>query len=209
MAEPREIREAVDPIAAFVARIEAVNRLDRDEGTRGVYQVWHDAGWPQRHSLNARFGVETPFPQGFIHVADVQAGSLGQAVARTTDAGNILAGDGSWQPWEHKEGVQALVMRPYSRDTDAGDVIVDPRGRPHRYDGRGFRVVERAVQSLPSPGELAEDRGGPEPPGQGPERGRLGGGREGNSAGPPEENDDLERLVSISAGRRRLFPVLE
>jgi hypothetical protein len=74
---------------------------DREDG-RGVYQVWHDAGWPERSGLNARFGVETPFPRGFIHVADVQAASLGQAVSLTTDAGNILDPDGDvpWQPWE-------------------------------------------------------------------------------------------------------------
>src|SRR5438132_3606079 len=121
------------------------------EGGRGVYQVWHDAGWPERAALNARFGVETPFSGGFIHVADVQAASLGQAVALTTDAGDILDPDGAvpWQPWERKEGVRALVPRPYTRDTDAGDVIVDPRGQAHRYDGRGFSAIEAAGQALP------------------------------------------------------------
>jgi hypothetical protein len=130
---------------------------DRDSGI-GVYQVWHDAGWPERAGLNARFGVETPFPAGFLHVADVQASGLGQAAALTSDAGDILDPDGAvpWQPWESKAGVRPIIPRPFTRDTDAGDVIVDPHGRAHRYDGRGFRAIEGAAKQH---GPDAADRG--------------------------------------------------
>ena len=109
----------------------------------GGYQVWHDAGWPERAVLNARFGMETPFPQGFIHVADVEAASLHQAVSLTTSDTDP---DG-WKPklWIENEGVQPRVRLSLLRDTDTGDVIVDPRGgaplrrprlRRDRSDGR-------------------------------------------------------------------------
>jgi hypothetical protein len=148
---------------------------DRGAGI-GVYQVWHDAGWPERAGLNARFGVETPFPQGFLHVADVQAASLGHAVALTGGAGYIPgpSGDVSWEPWEMNPGVRALSPLPQTRDTDAGDVIVDPQGRAHRYDGLGFRAIAAEDRPLPTPGDIADGRPGPHAPG--PERG-LGGGR--------------------------------
>ena len=132
----------------------------------GGYQVWHDAGWPERAVLNARFGVETPFPQGFIHVADVEAASLHQAVSLTTsdtDPDNPAG----WMPrlWIENEGVQPQVRHSLLRDTTAGDVIVDPQGRPHRYDGRGFSEVEATAKpSLPSPGEPAESMAYDSPP---------------------------------------------
>jgi hypothetical protein len=52
--------------------------------------------------------------------------------------------------------VRAKIPRPFTRDTDAGDVIVDPQGRAHGYDGRGFRAIEASGPSPPSPGEIAE-----------------------------------------------------
>jgi hypothetical protein len=139
-------------------------RADRGAGS-GVYQVWHDAGWPERASLNARFGVETPFPQGFIHVADVEAANLGQAVALTGGAGYLPGPGGvSWEPWEMNPGVRALAPLPQTRDTDAGDVIVDPQGRAHRYDGLGFRAIAAEDRPLPTPADIADGHPGPHAP---------------------------------------------
>ena len=101
--------------------------------------------------------METPFPQGFIHVADVEAASLHQAVSLTTSDTDT---DG-WKPklWIENGGVQPRVRLSLLRDTDTGDVIVDPRGRAHRYDGQGFGEIEAtAGQSLPSPGAIADER---------------------------------------------------
>jgi hypothetical protein len=132
-------------LAAGRERLPETPAADREAGP-GVYQVWHDAGWPQRAGLNVRFGVETPFPQGFLHVADVEADSLGQAVALTGGAGYLPGPDGglSWEPWETNPGVRAWALLSQTRDTERGDVIVDPRGNAHRYDGRGFRAIEAA-----------------------------------------------------------------
>jgi hypothetical protein len=146
---------------------------DRGAGS-GVYQVWHDAGWPERAGLNARFGVETPFPAGYIHVADVEADNLGQAVALTGGAGYLPGpgGDVSWEPWEMNPGVRAFAPLPQTRDTAAGDVVVDPQGRAHRYDGLGFRAIPAEDRPLPTPA----DDGRPGPHAPGPERG-MGRGR--------------------------------
>jgi hypothetical protein len=188
MAEPREARGAGDPVA--------------------VYQVWHDAGWPERASLNARFGVETPFPQGFLHVADVQAASLGQAVALTTGGGDSRepGGAGSWRPWETKAGVRALAPLAQTRDTERGDVIVDPQGQPYRYDGGGFTAIEAAGPALPSPGEIAAASG---PDGTARPIDALLGGRgrivvwgvEDVLAARPELNEEQAKAVLDRAGR--------
>jgi hypothetical protein len=152
-------------------------RMQADRGAGiGVYQVWHDAGWPERAGLNARFGVETPFPAGYIHAADVEADSLGQAVALTGGAAYVPGPDGglSWEPWESNPGVRSWALLSQTRDTAAGDVIVDPQGRAHRYDGLGFRAIAAEDRPLPTPADIADGRPGPQAPG--PERG-LGRGR--------------------------------
>ena len=135
---------------------------------KGTYQVWQDRGWPQSR-INQMLGGWPPsrFPEEYVHVANVQAEGLDQAVALTTDTGDFLAGDGQlpWQPWSSKEGVQALVKRPFARDTDIGDVIVDPQGQAHRVEGKGFSAIGATRAHIPSPGEIADDDrlGSPEP----------------------------------------------
>jgi hypothetical protein len=100
---------------------------------------------------------------GYAHVASVEARDLQHAVELT------VHGDRAW--WENPE-VKASVTG--SRSTAADDVIVDPQGRAYRFEGhRSFREVEAAILPLPSPGEIAQGQGGPEPPG--PERGKNRG----------------------------------
>lgn len=67
---------------------------------------------------------------------------LREAVELATDRGNLLAhlaGDGEYQPWSENKGVQPLVVS--SRDTDQGDVVVDPQGQAYRIKQAGFEVV--------------------------------------------------------------------
>jgi hypothetical protein len=77
------------------------------------------------------------FPADYVHVADVQANGLRQAVQITTDTGSIF--DGSLIPWEKSEGVRS--MGHINRDTDAGDVIVDPQGRAYRVGDGHFEEI--------------------------------------------------------------------
>jgi hypothetical protein len=119
----------------------------------------------------------------------VQAGSLEEAVHLTTSTGRALHGD--HQPWDGNPGVISYTPKPFvPRDTDAGDVIVDPQGMAHRYDGRGFSEIEVAAKPrLPSPGAIANgaQSGGKRPssPGGIPE------GRD--SAQSPEPGNGTER----------------
>ena len=108
-----------------------------------TYTVWHDRGWPQSR-INQMLGGWSPsrFPEDYVHVANVQANGLREAVELTTDRGNLLAhlaGDGEYQPWSENKGVQPLVVS--SRDTDQGDVVVDPQGQAYRIKQAGFEVV--------------------------------------------------------------------
>jgi hypothetical protein len=114
------------------------------------------------------------FAQDYFHAADVQPGSLEEAVHLTTSTGRTLHGD--HQPWDGNPGVISYTPKPFvPRDTDAGDVIVDPQGKAHRYDGRGFSEIEAAAKPrLPSPADIAHGQDRPEMPeaGDGTERGR-------------------------------------
>jgi hypothetical protein len=109
-------------------------------GTK-TYQVWHDRGWPQSR-IDQKLGGAPPsrFPSDYFHAADVQANSLREAVERTTSKGHLLKGD--HEPWSRNAGVQSHTPPPFvPRDTDKGDVIVDPQGRAYRVEKRGFREI--------------------------------------------------------------------
>jgi hypothetical protein len=125
---------------------------DRD----GQYQVWHDRAWPQSR-IDQILGGEPPlrFPEDYFHAADVKAGSLQEAVELTTSKGHVLKGD--HQPWDGYRDVRSYTPKPFvPRDTDAGDVIVDPEGTAYRYDGRGFGKLDVAVESPSSFRESAD-----------------------------------------------------
>ncbi len=106
------------------------------------YQVWHDAGWPQSR-INQMLGGWPPsrFPEDYIHVANVQANGLRETVQMTTDKGSFL--EGNEIPWERKRGVESLGHPRFKqRDTDRGDVIVDPQGRAYRVEKDSFSEIE-------------------------------------------------------------------
>ena len=142
--------------------------------TGAEHQVWHDRGWPQSR-LDQMLGGCPPsaFPADYFHAADVRAGSLREAVQLTTSEGHLL--NGGHQPWDTNKDVRSYTPKPFvPRDTDTGDVIVDPQGVAYRVEGHGFNEVKATEQPLPSPGELAkDDYSGPESPG--PERGHNPG----------------------------------
>src|SRR5262249_34865037 len=113
-----------------------------------TYQVWHDAGWPQSR-LNQMLGGWPPsrFPEDYVHVANVRANGLREAVELTTDRGSLLtelAGEGKYQPWSENKQVQPLVIS--TRDTDQGDVVVDSHGQAYRVNQGRFEEL-----GLPSP----------------------------------------------------------
>ncbi len=130
---------------------------------RGEFQVWHDRGWPQSR-LDQMLGSTPPssFPQDYFHAADVEAGSLREAVGLTTGKGSVLTGDEV--PWEGNPGVQSHTPKPFvPRNTDAGDVIVDPEGKAHRYDGQGFSEIafgrdDRRIADDAAPCAVSEQR---------------------------------------------------
>jgi hypothetical protein len=126
-----------------------------DVPANGRYQVWQDRGWPQSRIEQIFGGSPSRFPEDFVHVANVQAESLDEAVALTTDTGSILAPSGH-VAWQGKEGVQALLEPPFSRDTDVGDVIVGPNGRAFRVEREGFAEITGG-RPRTSPGEIADD----------------------------------------------------
>jgi hypothetical protein len=108
-----------------------------------TYQVWHDAGWPQSR-LNQMLGGWPPsrFPEEYVHVANVQANGLREAVELTTHRGDLLdelAGKGNYHRWDDNKAVQPLVVSP--RDTDQGDVVVDPHGQAYRLKRSGFEEL--------------------------------------------------------------------
>src|SRR5262249_32937538 len=114
--------------------LEKGSHVERQYGNPKIYEVWHDKGWPESRIAQATGieGGEGSFPADYVHVANVQANSLRQAVEITTDTGGIIDDPRQWQPWEKNEGVEALVTAP--RDTVPGDVIVDPQGQPYRVE---------------------------------------------------------------------------
>ena len=176
---------------------------------RGEYQVWHDRGWPQSR-IDQMLGGWPPsqFPQDYFHAADVQADSVLEAVQLTTGNGHVLKGD--HQRWDDHQGVRSHTPKTFvPRDTDKGDVIVDPQGKAHRYDGPGFREVEAAARQplpFPSPGAIADEgehqldlatTGGT---GQGeaehvrlPSPGEIAEGRDGSEMPGPERGPDKGR----------------
>jgi hypothetical protein len=108
-----------------------------------TYQVWHDVGWPQSR-LNQLLGGWPPsrFPEDYVHVANVRANGLREAVDLTTDRGSLLdelAANGQFQPWSDNKQVQSLVIS--TRDTDQGDVVVDPHGQAYRVKQVGFEAL--------------------------------------------------------------------
>ena len=121
---------------------------DNQEPTKEIfenvktYQVWHDRGWPQ-NILDQTLGGAPPskFPQDYFHVADVLANGLNEAVELTTSKGHILRDD--HHPWDGHPHVRSYAPGPFApRDTSVGDVIVDPEGIAHRYDGKGFHPAD-------------------------------------------------------------------
>lgn len=105
-----------------------------------TYQVWHDIGWPQSR-LDQLLGGWPPsrFPEDYVHVANVQANGLRQAVELTTDKGNYS--ERNVIHWENNRGVESFLR--LNRDTDEGDVIVDPQGNVYRVEQNGFSKIER------------------------------------------------------------------
>ena len=105
-----------------------------------TYQVWHETGWPESR-INQMLGGWPPsrFPEDYVHVANVQANGLREAVGLTTDKGNILEGNAI--PWEKNPGVEALPTILQHRDSDKGDVIVDPQGKAYRVEHQGFSEI--------------------------------------------------------------------
>jgi hypothetical protein len=113
---------------------------------RGEYQVWH------ARDLDAVFASELerePYLHGHSHIANVQADSLDQALKLTDHI--------QTPSWPQHPQVQSMTANP--RSTFPGDVIVDPKGKPHHYGRWGFSEVAAVDQSLFSPGASAEDRG--------------------------------------------------
>jgi hypothetical protein len=122
----------------------------RTENGKFQYQVWHDASWPHIRITHRSGSAEPRFPDDYVHVANVEAESLGEAVRLTTDAGNTRSREAA--TWEKNEGVHALVTTP--RETAAGDVVVDPHWKVHRFDGEGFVEIPLPKEEPPhSPGK--------------------------------------------------------
>lgn len=106
-----------------------------------TYQVWHGHS-ESRHAYLAE-GVQSPFPTGFTHVANVKANGLREAVELTTNTGGELLS----QRWADNTGVEVLVEVP--RSTGAGDVIVEADGKAYMVLTGAFReVVSAYEQSL-------------------------------------------------------------
>jgi len=108
--------------------------------SKKTYQVWHDASWPESR-LNQMLAGWPPsrFPEHYVHVANVQANGLREAVEMTTGTGSILEGNAI--PWERNPGVQSLASILAHRNTDQGDVIVDPQGRAYGVEQNCFIEV--------------------------------------------------------------------
>lgn len=125
--------------------------------TGGHWQVWHQRGYPESRFAELFGGPPASFPDDYVHVADVPASSLDDAVRLTTHRGKIL--DGNSEPWNRNPDVLSHVFAP--RGTDGGDVIVDPDGHAYRVERDGFAAIGRVTRQ-PSPGSLAEPPAGAE-----------------------------------------------
>jgi hypothetical protein len=116
------------------------------EANCGEYQVWHNRLWPQGRidlaTASQDIGHWPPsrFPEEYFHAANVRASSLRAAAAKTMHLGTPYDdGKTPFEPWEEQQDVQSFTPRPFRpRSTDPGDVIVDPQGKAHRFDGVGF-----------------------------------------------------------------------
>ncbi len=119
--------------------------------SKKTYQVWHDVGWPQSR-LNQMLGdwPPTPFPEGYVHVSNVQANGLREAVELTTSSGSLLAhlaGEGQYHAWQDNRDIENLCNPKIAqRDTDKGDVIVDPQGKAYRVEQNGFSEIRRGSE---------------------------------------------------------------
>jgi hypothetical protein len=113
---------------------------------RASYQIWHAN---DREAVHQSRMERAPYVHGYTHVADVEARHLQQAAEAT-----VRTIDRDW--WLNPE-VRAAVVG--SRDTAAGDVIVDPQGRAYRFEGyQSFREVEAAILDAGVGGGIALDK---------------------------------------------------
>lgn len=127
-----------------------------------LYQVWHDTGWPESR-INQLLGgwPPPPFPEAYIHAANVQANGLREVFCLTTDMGSFL--QGNQIAWEDNPGVENLGHpRIKQRDTSIGDVIVDPQGKAYRLERECFREIGRQADREAFQ-KLLADRALPEP----------------------------------------------
>jgi len=107
--------------------------------TGGYWQVWHQRGYPESRFAEMFGGPPAAFPDDYVHVADVPAASLEDAVRLTTHKGNFV--DGDTESWQRNPDLLAHVFAP--RSTDCGDVIVDVEGLAYRVELRGFTAIDR------------------------------------------------------------------
>jgi hypothetical protein len=166
------------------------SRVELADHRYGQYQVWHDRGWPQSRIDQMLDGwPPSAFLADYFHAADVRAGSLQEAVQLTTSKGHLLNGD--HQPWDTNEAVRSYTPKPFvPRDTDTGDVIVDPQGLTYRVERDGFSEVKAADQCLPSPAAIADDRDGVPTP-----EGAIVADRPAQYQSPPESIELARELM--------------
>lgn len=106
-----------------------------------TYQVWHNKALVdlQRQAQYHGYAPVPHFPEGFVHFADVQANGLAEAVQKTSDMPSPFVG--GYPQWSEENGVRKQPGCVY-RDTEPGDVIVDPGGRAFRYEYSGFKELD-------------------------------------------------------------------
>lgn len=115
---------------------------------RKTYQVWHikDEVYYDRTERCA----EAQFPRDYAHVANARANSLEETVHISSNVNHDL-----------------MAPRPYlddwtdlHRDTNTGDVIVDPSGRPYRvaYDHFKEIAAQNQYNPQPDPGRPAPEK---------------------------------------------------
>jgi len=121
-----------------------------------TYQVWHETGWPESR-LNQMLAGWPPsrFPEDYVQVANVQANGLREAVEMTTGTGSILEGNAI--SWERNPGVQSLASILAHRNTNDGDVIVDPQGKAYRVEQTCFHEISVGKENKASLSELFKE----------------------------------------------------
>jgi hypothetical protein len=129
--------------------------------SKGMYQVWHDMSGPNSWIAHLMGDPLPRFPDDYVHAANVHAESLGEAARLTSNTGSFLDGKGNSTSWEKCQGVEAMVNAP--RDTSACDVIVDPQGKAHRFDGQGFEAITLGQRNRASGEKARDDSRGPKP----------------------------------------------